>query len=333
MLIVGLASSCAERSLWSAQTIGSDHEGVGTVNGVPGRATLLRDLEPVIEQRLERHLRTAQRWDPSAYVRPELYWGQRRSSLTETAKAALITTLLTHNNTALADPARELSTSSPAWAEWSAVWSDEKRAHADAIQRYLVDTRSVDSVALDRARVQCTTIGIESSMEGDNFLRSIVHSTIDVMATMVSHRNTAVECADPVAEHLLERIVADQARHVAFFSDVVEEALKFAPAETLKAITEVLMNFQLPGSGLVGFERSAMLLARDGIYDLRQHLDDVLLPAVRMWRIFDRSVVDPSDRNCRILSDFLDDVEVQATTFEQLRIRARARDAARLRAS
>lgn len=307
-------------------------EGVASVNRASDRRAVLRDLEPVIERCLQRHLASARPWDPALIVRPEQYWGQRRSSLTETAKAALITTLLTHNNTAR-DHGVHSSAVGGSWAAWLDEWTGEKRLHAGAIQQYLVATRSVDPIALDRARFQCTTIGIDSSMEGDDLLRSIVHGTVDVMATMVSHRNTAIECADPVASTVLGRIVADQELHVEFHRDVVAAALDIAPSQTLKAITEVVMNFQMPGSGLPGFERSAMLIARDGIYDLRRHLDEVLLPAIRAWKIFERTDFGVGDRNRRILSDFLGDLETQATAFEQVRMRARAHDAEKLRAS
>lgn len=331
--VLGLASCCADPQIgWFEWFRIIDLEGVGLVNRASDRTALLRDLEPVIEHCLQRHLADAQTWDPAQFVRPEHYWGQRRSALTETAKAALVTTLLTHNNTAR-DQSTPGSVARGSWAAWLDEWTGEKRLHADAIQQYLVATRSVDPIALDRARFQCTTIGIDSSMEGDHLLRSIVHATVDVMATMVSHRGTEVECADPVATAVLGRIIADQKLHVEFHRDVVAAALDIAPSQTLKAITEVVMNFQMPGSGLPGFERSAMLIARDGIYDLRRHLDEVLLPALRSWRIFERTDFVVGERNRRILSDFLDDLEVQATAFEQLRMRAQARDAERLRAS
>lgn len=303
------------------------------MNGVLNQVALYRELEPVIGESFDRHVAGFERWIPEEYVRPELYWGLRRSALTETAKAALITTLLTHNNTARSAQGGLQASSRRSWASWLDTWTGEKSLHASAIQQYLVATRSVDPIALDRARFQCMTIGIESSMEGDHLLRSVAHATVDVMAAMVSHRGTAVECDDPVATELLARIVADQERHVAFHRDVAAAALEIAPAQTVKAITEVILNFQMPGSGLPGFERSAMLIARDGIYDLRRHLDEVLIPALRQWRIFERTDLGAGERNRAILADFLDDLDTQATAFEQLRLRARAREAEKLRAS
>lgn len=303
------------------------------MTGKLSQLALLRELEPVVESLLARHLRSVRAWTPSDYVNPDLYWAGRPSPLSETAKAALVTTLLTHNNIERSHRGRSRTPSRSAWLSWAEEWTAEKNVHADALRRYLVASRSVDPVALDRARLQCMTIGIESPMEGDHLLRSVVHSTVDVMATMVSHRGAAAECNDPVAQALLGHIVADQELHVAFHRDVVAAALDAAPAQTVEAITEVVMNFRMPGTGLAGFERSAMLLARDGIYDLRRHLDDVVLPALSYWRIFDRTDLGVGERSRSVLVDFLDEVEAQATTFEQVRLRARSREAEKLRAS
>ncbi|WP_186629278.1 acyl-ACP desaturase [Rhodococcus sp. BP22] len=293
------------------------------VSGAVSQLVLLRELEPVIGANLHRHLAAATTWDPAEYVDPERYWRQRRSTLTETAKAALVTTLLTHSSTALDH--REVygvSAARNTWSKWMYEWNGEKKRHAEAIHRYLVATQSVDPVALDRARFQCMTVGIESAMEGQHLLRSIVHATVDVMATMVSHRNTAAECNDQVATKLLGRIVADQQLHLDFLRDAASAALDIAPAQMAKAITEVILNFRMPGTGMPGFERSAMLVSRNGIYDLRRHLDEVLLPILRHWRIFDRVDLGRGAGSTAILSDFLDDLENQAEVIEAQKLRA-----------
>ena len=48
------------------------------------------------------------------------------------------------------------------------------------------------------------------------------------------------------------------------------------------------MNFQMPGFAIPNFRRNAVKIAVGGIYDLRQHLDDVVMPVLRKWRIFER---------------------------------------------
>jgi acyl-[acyl-carrier-protein] desaturase len=48
-----------------------------------------------------------------------------------------------------------------------------------------------------------------------------------------------------------------------------------------------------------GFERKAVQIAVAGIYDLRQHLDDVVMPVLRAWRVFDRDDLGPQGEAAR----------------------------------
>src|SRR5205807_9403938 len=50
----------------------------------------------------------------------------------------------------------------------------------------------------------------------------------------------------------------------------------------------IVVNFQMPGFAIPNFRRNAVKIAVGGIYDLRQHLDDVIMPVLRKWRIFER---------------------------------------------
>ncbi|WP_415975317.1 acyl-ACP desaturase [Rhodococcus sp. 077-4] len=276
-----------------------------------GQFEVLRELLPTIEQNLARHRAEAVQWEPADFVRAEMYWGSRTSTLTETAKAALVTALLVEQNIPLYR--RDAATSEVgAWPSWLTEWSNERTRHAVALTDYLVATRSVDPIALGRARSQCMTVGFDAPMNAAHLLRSLAQVTLDESVSIICHRNTAAQCHDPVADRLLARIVADQNLHVGFFSDLVSAALDAAPAATVTAITEVVMNFQLPGTNLPGFARSAMLISRDGIYDLRRHLDEVLRPMLAQWRVFERTDLDAGARKRDQLADYLDHLDGQA---------------------
>ena len=83
------------------------------------------------------------------------------------------------------------------------------------------------------------------------------------------------------------------------------------------------MNFQLPGTNLPGFARSAMFIARDGIYDLARHLDEVLRPLLAQWRIFERTDLGAGARSRDQLADYLDHLDAQASTTERSPVRTR----------
>jgi acyl-[acyl-carrier-protein] desaturase len=50
----------------------------------------------------------------------------------------------------------------------------------------------------------------------------------------------------------------------------------------------VLRNFLMPGYQVPEFRRKAVLIAVGGVYDPRIHLDEVVMPVLRKWRIFER---------------------------------------------
>ena len=61
--------------------------------------------------------------------------------------------------------------------------------------------------------------------------------------------------------------------------------LSEAPGLVLGAIHRVLADFRMPGTGIPNFNRRAVAIARAGIYNLRIHAEQVVLPLLRHWRI------------------------------------------------
>ena len=55
----------------------------------------------------------------------------------------------------------------------------------------------------------------------------------------------------------------------------------------------------MPGANIEGFGRKALSIALAGIYDLRQHRDEVLNPVLRQWDVFDRSGLDAEGEEAR----------------------------------
>ena len=113
--------------------------------------------------------------------------------------------------------------------------------------------------------------------------------TFQELATRVSHRNTGRVCNDPIADRMLQRIAADENLHMIFYRNMCSAALDLAPDQTLNALANVLENFRMPGQGMPNFRRNGVLMAKNGIYDLRQHLEEVVMPNLRKWRIFERT--------------------------------------------
>jgi acyl-[acyl-carrier-protein] desaturase len=303
---------------------------------------LLEELVPVAEDNVNRHMSMAKEWHPHDYVP----WDEGRnfaalggvdydpaqSKLSDVAKAAMVTNLLTEDN--LPSYHREIAENfsrDGAWGTWVGRWTAEENRHGIVMRDYLVVTRGVDPVALEQARMIHMTNGFASPAGSETgLLHSVSYVTFQELATRVSHRNTGKVCDDPIADRMLQRIAADENLHMIFYRNISAAALDIAPDQTLEALSDIVMNFQMPGAGMPNFRRNGVLMAKHGIYDLRQHLEDVVWPVLRKWRIFEREDFTGRGESKREeLAVFLEDLERQATKFEEMRDRSLAREAAK----
>jgi len=115
--------------------------------------------------------------------------------------------------------------------------------------------------------------------------------------------------------------------------NIVQAARQIAPSQTLQAITEEIVRFQMPGTIVSGFDRKAGQMAQAGIYDRRVEHDDVVIPRVRQWGVVDLEGLDPDgerDREQRADAlGALGALEAEAARFQAQRGAAEARRTAR----
>jgi acyl-[acyl-carrier-protein] desaturase len=298
---------------------------------------ILRELEPVVATNLERHLQVAKEWMPHEYVPWDEgrtfdgvlggeAWAPEQSRLSDVARTSLIVNLLTEDN--LPSYHHEIATvfgRDGAWGTWVHRWTAEEGRHAIAIRDYLLVTRAVDPVAMERARMTHMGAGFESANH-DDLLRSLAYVSFQELATRISHRNTGKLTSDPVADQLLARIALDENLHMLFYRNLLGAALQVAPSRAMRAVTEVVKTFEMPGSTIEDFTRKSVQIALAGVYDLRIHHDDVLMPVLRQWGIWDVEGLDADGEQARQeLSDVLSRLDQAASRFEDKRTKHRAR--------
>jgi acyl-[acyl-carrier-protein] desaturase len=290
---------------------------------------LLRELEPVASAQLDRHLALAQEWMPHDFVpwdRGRDFtaepWVPADSTLSRTARIALEVNLLTEDN--LPSYHREIAAAfgrDSAWGTWVHRWTAEESRHSLVIRDYLMVTRSVDPDALERARIRQLERGFDGA--GRSALQVLAYVAFQELATRISHRNTANALDDPAGQRVLARVAADENLHMVFYRDLVGAALELAPGPTMRAIADEVVGFQMPGAGIEDFGRKAALIARAGIYDLRIHHDQVLLPHLRTWRFFEREASDPTAEQAQTeVRAFLDGLDATARAQEARAARA-----------
>jgi acyl-[acyl-carrier-protein] desaturase len=286
---------------------------------------LLHELEPEAARLYDRHARVAQEWFPHEYIPYRLGrdfdkepWTPDQPRLTGVAQTSFEVGLLTEDN--LPSYHRLIhgmfGKGDGAWINWVGRWTAEEGRHAIVLRDYLTVTRNIDPILLERGRMTQLQQGYDR--EATDTLHGLAYVTFQELATRISHRNTGQYSDDPVADRIMIRIAADENLHMVFYRDVLAAALKVAPSAAVRAIVDEVLRFQMPGAGIPGFVRKAAQIARAGIYDLRVHRDEVLLPILRHWRIFDLGGLDATAEDARRrLAEHLEQLDQAAKRFEE----------------
>ncbi|GAA3368414.1 acyl-ACP desaturase [Streptomyces sannanensis] len=301
---------------------------------------LLHALEEVVERELNRHLVVFKEWMPHEYVpwsRGRNFdgplggdpWTTEQSPLTEVGRVSMVVNLLTEDN--LPSYHHEIATlfgRDGAWGTWVHRWTAEEARHSMVMRDYLLASRAVDPVALERARMTHMSAGFVSDNRHSP-LHTVAYVAFQELATRISHRNTGHNSGDPVCDRLLARVALDENLHMIFYRNLLQAALEIAPDQTMRAVADVVSGFRMPGHGMPGFERAAVEIALGGVYNLRVHHDDVLQPVLRHLKILEISGLGPEGLKAQQeLGEFLGSLDAQATRFDDRRAVILARRAA-----
>ena len=268
---------------------------------------LLHELEPVVEEYLNRHERMHKDWNPHDFIPwsdgKNFYalggqdWAPEQSQLSDLAQVAMVQNLMTEDN--LPSYNREIAMNfglDGPWGQWVNRWTAEENRHGIALRDYLVVTRAVDPVELEKLRMEVVNRGfspgqnqqIRADLFAESLFDSVIYVTFQELATRISHRNTGKACNETIADQLLAKISADENLHMIFYRDVSDAGFDAAPNQAMRSLHKVLRNFQMPGYQVPEFRRKAVLIAVGGVYDIRIHLDEVVMPVLKKWRIFER---------------------------------------------
>lgn len=203
-----------------------------------------------------------------------------------------------------------------AWLNWVGRWTAEEGRHAIVLRDYLTVTRNIDPIQLERGRMTQLEAGYDR--EHADPLHGLAYVAFQELATRIAHRNTGRYSDDPVADRIMVRIAADENLHMVFYRDILGEALKLQPSAAVRAIVDEVLAFKMPGAGIPSFIRKAAQIAKAGIYDIRVHRDEVLLPVIKHWRIFELTGLDgPAEEARRLLAEHLDKLDEAAKRFEE----------------
>ncbi|UFS93544.1 acyl-ACP desaturase [Nocardia huaxiensis] len=258
---------------------------------------LLVELAETVEENLVRHVAAAAEWQPHDYVPwadgrnfeflGGTDWEPGQSELSEVSRTALTVSVLIADN--LPSYHREIGKhlNRGPWWRWVGRWTAEENRHEIVIRNYLMVSRAVDPVELERMRMRHMT---------DGFRRPAMH-LLDVLATLafeeaaaaVRHRNTAALADNPIVATIAERIAADDELQTVFFANIVAAALDLVPDQAARAIADRIADFHVPSVTLADGRTSDDVLAAAGIYDRARETELVFRPLLERWNFFTRS--------------------------------------------
>jgi acyl-[acyl-carrier-protein] desaturase len=271
------------------------------------QSILLAELAPVAERLYDRHHAAAKEWFPHELVP----WTQGRDFLAGEAwdpdevpmpdgvRSALFVNLLTEDNLPYYFRTIEAMFGADSiWGQWVRRWTAEEGRHSIVIRDYLTVTRSVDPVALERARMHQVSTGI--TPDPGTPADGLAYVALQELATRISHRNTGKLLDDRLGYEVMARVASDENLHFLFYRDLVTAALEVDPSTTVIALERQVREFEMPGTGIVNFSHHASAIAKAGIYDLQLHHDQILVPVVlRHWAIEQLEGLTPEAEDAR----------------------------------
>jgi acyl-[acyl-carrier-protein] desaturase len=247
---------------------------------------LTLELEPLVEQLMERHLDTEDIWFAHDYVpfdQGENFaflggrdWEPSQTTLPRVFTDACEILLLLKDN--LAGHHRELVEHfilEEWWGRWLGRWTAEEHLHAIALREYLVVTREVDPTANEEARVQYVMKGYRGDMYTQ--LETLVYMAFTERTHAVFCRNLAARVEEPILAGLIDRIGRDEVRHEEFFSNLVAHCLDYTRDETIAAIAARAASLQVVGADIDAYQDKVQKVAEAGIFgpaELRQAISD-----------------------------------------------------------
>ena len=289
---------------------------------------LLAELEPSVRHGLDTHLSLATEWFPHEFVPYEVGrnyvdepWEESDSELSAVTRTALEVNLLTEDNLPYYHLAIwETFGKEGAWGEWVRRWTAEEGRHANVLRDYLTVTRGMDPVALERGRMDQVSRGFypENGGSFSDPLDGIAYTTLQELATRIAHRNTGAYTRDPLIEKLTARIATDENLHYVFYRELGKAALEIDPSAMMLAISRQVIGFTMPGIDIPEFRAKAIEIAKHGIYDLRIHHDQVVMPVLfKHWKIDTLTgLSDEAEAAREATLNFLPALDAMATMYE-----------------
>lgn len=188
------------------------------------------------------------------------------------------------------------------------TWTAEEDQHARILDVYLLLSRNGDPEQRNNRRRQVIRDGW--TIPGDNPLGVMVYTTLQELATRTFYQNLAQigRNQDPNLSRVLRAVAKDETLHFAFYRDAVKAYLDENP-NRIDVVCQVVPGFSMPGAGMPDFSERMRTVARQGVYGVPEYLQQVLLPVLSYWGVFEHEVGAETEHLRKQLRHYLDRLE------------------------
>ncbi|MEM7676887.1 MAG: acyl-ACP desaturase [Myxococcota bacterium] len=123
-------------------------------------------------------------------------------------------------------------------------WAFEEDAHAHVLATYQLESGLSTE---DKLREQLAHEGVkEFSLDITQPIEMLTYALIQEKATQIFYQQFMHAVNEPVLQSILRCLVTDEARHYAFFSEVVEAYVEHFGDRAIQPMQAVLENFKMP---------------------------------------------------------------------------------------
>ncbi|KAA2252819.1 acyl-ACP desaturase [Solihabitans fulvus] len=171
---------------------------------------------------------------------------------------------------------------------FSVRWAQEEDTHALALARYQLAAGMAEPDTLRGA------LAVEGHKRFDlpypHAVQFFTYALVQEKATQLYYQHLRRAVGDPLLADVLGRLSRDEARHFAFFADVVQLYLRRHGEAMVEPIRAVVADFRMPLADTIkGYWRWALRIADVARYDHTEAYEHLI-------KVVNRAVDAPSDR-------------------------------------
>ncbi|MFE5302093.1 acyl-ACP desaturase [Streptomyces sp. NPDC056632] len=169
------------------------------------------------------------------------------------------------------------------------AWASDEERHASALARYQVETGMATREGILRSLAEEGRKKFELPYEHP--VQSFTYTLVQEKATQLFYQRFRETVSEPFLKELLGRLARDEARHFAFYSNLVGAYVARDGAAAVPGLKDVIATFRMPlADTMKGYWRWSLKVADSTAYDHTEAYDAV----VRLVRGFVDTPGEPS---------------------------------------